>query len=188
MATIEFIGHVRLAFQGEREGTAALTCGQRDTWTWVNTDNAGAILGVPISLPKGTKMADITAAVGILLIRHETLRTTFVSTDATTEPVQSVAASGEFLIDVHRIVTPEPGSDLDTFYSDVEASLVSELRAKGLNLAVDPSFRVAVAIQDDIPRAAAIAASQRARRRRNRIREDPRKARRARLSGPAQRD
>lgn len=154
---------LRVPFAGERGGEGPLTISQGTLMCWVtNPAFPTRMVEWPLSLPKGTTVSDIAAALQILLARHESLRTCYPSalpplTASPSpagilqgEPVQRVIRSGELVIDVYT-ATDEPADD---------AVLVTELtrllRAREFDLTAELPLRVAVAVWQDAPRAAVI--------------------------------
>ncbi|HVV22894.1 MAG TPA: condensation domain-containing protein [Pseudonocardiaceae bacterium] len=117
-------------FSGARSGSGPLTFGQRNTLNWVDTDPASAVLHWVFTLPAAVTLADVTAALAVLLARHEALRTRFPS------DTQEVLGSGTLLVEVHR-----DGADAD--------SLVATLRSRGVDFRTGLPLRVAVAVDGD---------------------------------------
>jgi hypothetical protein len=154
---------LRVPFAGRRGGDGPLTIGQGTLLCWVtNPAFPTRMVEWPLSLPEGTTLADIAAALRILMARHESLRTCYPSalapgTTASSpaeilpgDPVQRVIRSGELVIDVYA-ASDEPADD---------AVLVTELtrllRAREFDLTAELPLRVAVAVWQDTPRAAVI--------------------------------
>jgi hypothetical protein len=116
----------------------------------------------PLSLPPGTTLADIAAALQILMTRHESLRTCYPSapapgypfsflTDALPDrPVQRVLRSGELVVDVYA-AGEEPADD-----AVLVTELTGLLRAREFDLTAELPLRVAVAVWQGTPRAAVI--------------------------------
>jgi len=154
---------LRVPFTGRRGGDGPLTISQGTLLCWVtNPAFPTRMVEWPLSLPEGTALADIAAALRILMARHESLRTCYPSalapgTTASSpaeilpgEPVQRVIRGGELVIDVYA-ASDEPADD---------AVLVTELtrllRAREFDLTAELPLRVAVAMWHDTPRAAVI--------------------------------
>jgi hypothetical protein len=154
---------LRVPFTGRRGGDGPLTISQGTLLCWVtNPAFPTRMVEWPLSLPEGTALADIAAALRILMARHESLRTCYPSalapgTTASSpaeilpgEPVQRVIRSGELVIDVYA-ASDSPADD---------AVLVTELtrllRAREFDLTAELPLRVAVAMWQDKPRVAVI--------------------------------
>jgi hypothetical protein len=153
MAELVPIGQRRVPFQGERAACGPLTFGQRDTYVWVTSgaDDFSALLFWRLRLPDGARCADVTAALGVLLLRHESLRTTFVP-----GPLQRVSACGELLVDVLRVPAELRAGPV----SVIEDLLGAGMRAKGIDIATDLPIRAAIAVSDDdVPVAGALLCS-----------------------------
>jgi hypothetical protein len=154
---------LRVPFAGRRGGDGPLTISQGTLLCWVtNPAYPTRMVEWPLSLPAGTTLADIAAALRILMTRHESLRTCYPSAPApgTVAPnyadmlagelIQRVIRSGELVIDVYA-ANDEPADD---------AVLVTELtrllRAREFDLTAGLPLRVGVAMWQDTPRAAVI--------------------------------
>jgi hypothetical protein len=135
-----------VAFSGERGGEGPLTLGQRNTLPWiVNTTDYNRMTESVLQLPAGASLDDIAAAFGVLMARHESLRTTY---PAGGEPVQRVARSGELAIDIYEA----DGPDSDPLV--LSAALARRLRATEFDLAGELPVRVAAATRQGLPLAA----------------------------------
>jgi hypothetical protein len=154
---------LRVPFAGRRGGDGPLTITQTTTLGWItNPDIPTRMVEWPISLPEGTTLDDIAAALRILLARHESLRTCYPSAPAPGtatakpfiilpgEPQQRVLKSGELVIDVYA-ASEEPADDAVLF-----TELTRLLRAREFDLVAGLPLRVAVAVWQDRPRAAVI--------------------------------
>jgi hypothetical protein len=174
--TLRLAERLRVAFRGQRGGQGPATVGQASTLAWVSDLTAYTrMLEWPLSLPPGTTLADITAALEVLLARHESLRTCYPPAST---PVQRVAQSGELLVDVYEAGGPagagggaggEPGrgagggpgggagdSPVPTDGAALTAGLVRLLRAREFDVAEGLPLRVGVACRDGMPAAAVI--------------------------------
>ena len=148
-------GLLPAGFHGEREVEGPLTFAQHDTIAWIDDPNdaGSALLNWTFVLPDAdvdadgdvveVGLEDVAAAFGVLMARHESLRTTFVGG---AEPCQRVAAHGELAIQLYEIPP-----DLDR--ESAAQLLVGELRAQGVDHAAGLPLRVGVACVDSRPRA-----------------------------------
>jgi hypothetical protein len=151
-------------FAGSRGGDGPLTICQGTLLGWVtNLDLPTRMVEWPLSLPAGTTLADIAAALRILMARHEALRTCYPSAlpaggasvespaeSPPGEPVQRVIRSGELVVDVYA-ASDEPADD-----AVLVTQLTRLLRAREFDLRVELPVRVAIAEWQDKPRAAVI--------------------------------
>ena len=146
--TLILADRLLVAFHGQRGGDGPVTVGQASTLAWVTDRTAYTrMLEWPLSLPTGTTLADITAALEVLLARHESLRTWYPPGDP---PCQRVAGSGELLVDVYE------ASDEPTDPAVLTAGLVRLLRASEFDVTAELPVRVAVACWQGVPAAAVI--------------------------------
>jgi len=165
--------HVRVPFTGSRGGDGPLTIVQATGLTWVTSPAFPArMIEWPFYLPAGTSLADISAALEILMARHESLRTRYPLDPAApdrrdgTAPVarclanggivmpesrcQRLERSGELLIDVYE------ASDNPLDDALLVSGLTELLRSREFDLAADLPLRVAVAAWQGTPRTAVI--------------------------------
>lgn len=146
--TLNLADRLLVAFHGQRGGDGPVTVGQASTLAWVTDRTAYTrMLEWPLSLPTGTTLADITAALAVLLARHESLRTWYPPGDP---PCQRVASSGELPVDVYQ-ASAEP-----TDPAVLTAGLVRLLRASEFDVTAELPVRVAVACWLGVPAAAVI--------------------------------
>jgi len=114
----------------------------------------------PLSLPDGVTLADIAAALAVLMARHESLRTCYPR-EAVPAPgnspsaaaagrVQRVARSGELVIDVYA-AAEEPAED-----AVLVTQLAGLLRSREFDLPAELPLRMAVVVWQGMPRAAVI--------------------------------
>ena len=142
---------MRVAFAGRRGGEGPATISQDTTLSWVtNTRFATRMVEWSLPLPPGTTLADIAAALQVLMARHEGLRTCYPPVPEKAERVQRVVRSGELIIDVYA-ASEEPADD-----AVLVVELTTLLRAREFDLAAEFPLRVAVAVWQDMPRAAVI--------------------------------
>jgi hypothetical protein len=131
---------VPVEFAGERAGEGPLTLGQLNVYTWVsrNPDDFYAILCVELPVPAVVSAEDVAEAVGVLIGRHESLRTTYVPGE---QPRQRVAAAGVQLLEVCSLGEGPWGPQ--------DRPAVAEALVQWLRESPDPArrpVRVAVAI------------------------------------------
>jgi hypothetical protein len=90
---------VPVEFTGQRAGEGPLTLGQLDIYNWLsqNPDHLYVILCVELPVPAVVSVDDVAEAVAVLIGRHESLRTSYLSGE---QPRQRVAASGVQLLEV----------------------------------------------------------------------------------------
>jgi hypothetical protein len=141
-------------FTGERGATGPLTIGQRNTMDWALDPAAHTrMIDWPLDLPVGATLDDIEAAFSVLMARHESLRTTF---PADGQPIQRVMQSGELAIDLYELASPLPPDNAVPEAPALATALIGRLRAVEFDLAAGLPLRVAVALSDGVPRAAAV--------------------------------
>ena len=127
-------------FSGPRGGEGPLTLGQLITLTWVHdTTQYNRMTESVLPVPAGATLEDIAAAFGVLLARHESLRTTFPAGAQPGQRIQRVAQSGELAIDVYEVEGEPP--DVPT----LAVALARRLRATEIDLTRELPLRVAVA-------------------------------------------
>jgi hypothetical protein len=90
---------VPVEFAGQRAGDGPLTVGQLNIYAWVSVapDDLYAILRVELAVPAVVSVGDVAEAIGLLIARHESLRTTYVPGE---QPRQRVAAAGVQLLEL----------------------------------------------------------------------------------------
>ena len=90
---------IPVEFSGERAGEGPLTLGQLNVYNWLSgkPDDVYAILRAELPVPRVVSVSDVAAATGVLIERHESLRTTCVPGD---QPRQRIAAAGIQLLEV----------------------------------------------------------------------------------------
>lgn len=141
-------GQRRVRFSGERGGDGPLTIGQGQSLSWVRDTSAYArMIEWALDLPEGTTLDDIAAAFGVLMARHESLRTTYPPGEPR---VQRVARSGELAIRLYRATSGHNDPLALT------AALTAALRAGEFNLAGDLPLRVGVVMDHTVPIAAVV--------------------------------
>ncbi len=134
---------VPVEFAGERAGEGPLTLGQLDVYAWVSgiPDHFYAILCVGLPVPGVVSVDDVAEATGVLISRHEVLRTTYVPGE---QPRQRVAAAGVQLLEVCSLGEGQWGPQ--------DRPAVGEALVRWLHESPDPGrcpVRVAVAIAPD---------------------------------------
>ena len=88
---------IPVEFAGERAGEGPLTLGQLNVCAWVSGDSEHfyAILCAELPVPGVASVGDVAGAIGVLIARHESLRTAYVPGQVPGEPLrQRVAAAG----------------------------------------------------------------------------------------------
>jgi hypothetical protein len=90
---------IPVEFTGERAGEGPFTLGQSDVYAWVSEapDDFYVILCVELPVPAVVSAGDVAEAAAVLIARHESLRTTYLSGEP---PRQQVAAAGVQLLEV----------------------------------------------------------------------------------------
>jgi hypothetical protein len=134
---------VPVEFTGERAGEGPLTLGQLDLYNWLsqNPDHLYVILCVELPVPAVASVQDVAEATGVLIARHESLRTTYVPGE---QPRQRVAAAGVQLLEVCSLGEGQWGLQ--------DRPAVAEALVRWLRESPDPGrrrVRVAVAIAPD---------------------------------------
>ncbi|MEO6701664.1 MAG: condensation domain-containing protein, partial [Jatrophihabitantaceae bacterium] len=138
---------VAVDFAGGRARDGPLTHGQRNTLAWVadETDPFSAVLHWRFALPTGATLADISAALAVLLARHEALRTCYPAG----AELQRIAGAGRLPIELVELGSDS--ADDDRVFTD----LVASMRAAGIDYTSGLPVRVAVALRADRPVVAA---------------------------------
>ncbi|MEV5896368.1 condensation domain-containing protein [Nonomuraea fuscirosea] len=139
-------------FSGSRDGEAPLTWGQRLMWRAVHLMGPSqSFLNCPWVLPVHGKrdLTTVLGALGRMLERHESLRTTFADTPH--GPVQRVARSGELTVE---LAPTGPEGPLGTA-GRIAAELGTTVFAHGADL----PLRCVIVLADGRPRALAFAFS-----------------------------
>ncbi|HXL94525.1 MAG TPA: hypothetical protein VN969_36805 [Streptosporangiaceae bacterium] len=90
---------IPVEFAGERAGEGPLTLGQLNVYAWVSRipEQFYTVLRVELPVPAAVSVGDVAEATGMLIARHETLRTTYLPGE---QPSQRVAAAGVQLLEV----------------------------------------------------------------------------------------
>ena len=145
---LNLVDQLRVTFAGQRGGAGPLTIGQASALGWVCDPTLYTrMVEWPLSLPPGTTLPDIAAALEVLMSRHESLRTRY---PADREPVQRVARSGELVVDVYE-ASEEPADS-----AALTMELIRRLRSSEFDLTAELPLRVAVARSRGVPAAAVI--------------------------------
>jgi hypothetical protein len=96
-------GEIRIAFRGARSRRGALTLGQRNVLRSMRhqeTDGHNFTLALDVDVPPGLALPAVVAAVRELILRHESLRTTYPDG---ADGEQLVAGSGELVAQVCEV-------------------------------------------------------------------------------------
>ena len=142
---------LQVPFSGERAGDGPLTLGQISTLGWVtNVSFYTRMIEWPLALPAGITLADVGAALAVLLARHESLRTCYPEPAAGGERCQRVLRSGEATVDVYECADDA----VETAALTVE--LTRRLRAREFDVTTDLPVRMAVATSRGVPQAAVL--------------------------------
>jgi hypothetical protein len=90
---------IPVEFAGERAGEGPLTLGQINMYLWLSRvpDHTHAVLRVELPVPAVVSVDDVAEATGVLIARHESMRTSYVPGE---QPRQRVAAAGVQLLEV----------------------------------------------------------------------------------------
>ena len=134
---------IPVEFTGQRAGEGPLTMGQLDVYTWTSSapDLTYAILYVELPVPAVVSVDDVAEAAGVLIARHESLRTTYLPGEP---PRQRVAASGVQLLEACSLGEGQWGPQ--------DRPVVAEALIRWLRESPDPRrrpLRIAVAIAPD---------------------------------------
>src|SRR5215471_17567060 len=123
---------IPVEFTGERAGEGPLTLGQLDLYNWLSQfpDHVYATLCVELPVPAVVSVDDVAEVVGVLIARHEGLRTTYVPGE---QPRQRVAAAGVQLLEVCSLGEGQWGSR--------DRPAVAEALARWLRKSPDPGRR-----------------------------------------------
>src|SRR6266851_5737672 len=133
-------GRRYVPFSGARGGDGPLTAGQRNTLMWIlNTTDYNRMTEAVLDVPSGVTLDDIAAAFGVLMARHESLRTTYPDGG---KSVQRVARSGQLPIEIYEVDGPPTDPRV------LSAALARRLRGTEFDLIHELPLRVAVAVKD----------------------------------------
>ncbi|MBG0829767.1 hypothetical protein HS041_18545 [Planomonospora sp. ID67723] len=139
-------------FTGERGGEAPLTWGQRSIWRitrWLEDGDPYFNTPWVLPVPGRPDLDTVLRALGTLVERHESLRTTCQETPE--GPVQRIASVGRLTVEIFDAVDATP--------RQAAAELAGELATKGFDYAAELPLRCAVVTADGRPRALALALS-----------------------------
>lgn len=84
---------VRVTFAGGREGEWPVTLAQGNVFDWMGWEGHGAVFALYADLPSGHTVDEVLDAIGVLVSRHEGLRTVY-DTSAATGRTQRVFRTG----------------------------------------------------------------------------------------------
>jgi hypothetical protein len=134
---------VPVEFTGDRAGEGPLTVGQLNIYAWVSVapDDLYAILRVEFPVPAEVSVDDVAEAAGVLIARHESLRTTYLPGE---QPRQRVAAAGVQLLEVCSLGEGQWGPR--------DRPAVADALVRWLSESPDPArrpVRLAVAVAPD---------------------------------------
>jgi hypothetical protein len=135
---------IPVEFAGGRDGEGPLTLGQLNIYMWLSQtpEHLYSILCAELPVPAVVSVDDVAEATGVLIARHEGLRTTYVPGEQPGEPPrQRVAAAGVQSLEVCSLGEGQWGP--------LDRPAVGEALARWLRESPDPGrwpMRVAVAI------------------------------------------
>jgi hypothetical protein len=100
---------IPVEFTGERAGEGPLTLGQLDVYNWLSQtpDHIYARLRVELPVPADVRVDDVAKAAGLLVARHESLRTSYLPGE---QPRQRVAGAGVQVLEVCSLDEGQWGS------------------------------------------------------------------------------
>ncbi|WP_422769920.1 condensation domain-containing protein [Plantactinospora sp. WMMC1484] len=131
---------------GARGGDGPLTLGHLGMLKWITEEKPyGRWAAAPLELPPGATVDDVLAALGVLVARHEGLRTLFPTEGGR---VQRVLQDCELALDVYEHRQATPAALID--------ELFHRLREGEFDLAEELPLRTAVAVRDGVLTAAAV--------------------------------
>ncbi|MFG2037130.1 condensation domain-containing protein [Dactylosporangium sp. NPDC048998] len=131
---------VPVRFQGWRAATGPLTVGQLNIGKWLEDapQAPAAMLDQTFAVPPGVTIRDVAECFGVLLCRHEALRSRYVLG----EPgEQRVLTAGEVPMAVYRSGEDDPPER-------VAERLVALAREKPIDVTVEAPVRLAIAVRD----------------------------------------
>lgn len=133
-------------FAGEAQRTGALPVGLANVLRAIRVaeDPAQLNLTTVIDVPAAADVDRVLGVVRELLIRHESLRTTYPAVSPGAEPVQHVHGAGELAVEVHDV-----GAGVDA--AALAGLIGRRLRASAFDLAAELPVRVAVVTHAGTP-------------------------------------
>jgi condensation domain-containing protein len=147
MNALVLVDRVWVKFSGDRGGDGPMTLAQRNTFQWMGELGADRFLSMDewmFQVPDGASVEDVAGAWGMLVSRHESLRTTYPGVcGAEGWPVQRVAVSGEIGVGVYRTTDQDPAQ------ATVVRELTGLLREQGFEMDSELPVRVGVAVAPD---------------------------------------
>ncbi|WP_432824657.1 hypothetical protein [Dactylosporangium sp. CA-092794] len=135
---------VPVRFQGWRAAAGPLTVGQLNIGKWLaDAPHApAAMLDQAFVVPDGVTVGDVAECFGVLLCRHEALRSRYLLG----EPgEQRVLTAGEVPMAVYRAAPGETAAS-------VAERMVALTREKPIDVAVEAPVRIAVAVREETTR------------------------------------
>ncbi|GAA4206236.1 condensation domain-containing protein [Microbispora amethystogenes] len=155
MGGLVFTERIHVKFAGGRAVEAPLTLGQINTLEWLGDDTRAGLYRMmewAVTVPDGTTLRDVTDTLAVLVERHESLRTSFVTGD---ERRQVVSGSGQVAVDVYET---DAAAGSPVAHEEV-TDLIAALQAAPVDDVADSLFRAAVAMHDGAIRVVLIACS-----------------------------
>jgi hypothetical protein len=136
-----FTDQVTVRFDGASARSGPLTLAQRNmvrTLTVERQDDDNFSIAAVFEVPEGRSEDDVVAALRTLLLRHESLRTTY---DLSGEPVQRVLRAGDLTVGRY-----EAGPD-----EDVDKTVRPALTRRPFSLRVELPLRVVLVTREAVP-------------------------------------
>ncbi|MFC4035381.1 condensation domain-containing protein [Streptomyces polygonati] len=137
---------VPVRFGADAPAPAPMTWGQLAIWDvlrWLPADDDSLNQLDWLPVPDGTRLDQVTAALRIVVERHQSLRTTYAEEDG--RPVQRVLAAGELALELSAATAADLG--------EAARALGDRLRRGAFDNAHDLPIRAAVLLRDGSPAA-----------------------------------
>lgn len=127
-------------FEGKRTAVAPMTVGQLNIAKWIaaTPDAPTTLMDQVFTVPEGTTVDDVVECLGVLVSRHEGLRSRYTLGHP---GEQHVLASGTIPVDVHEVTSDETAGD-------GAGRLVALLRERTFDVAAESPVRFALGVSD----------------------------------------